>query len=176
MNPSGKRTSTAGKKVTGFYSKAFDQGIMSLMDEIKLASKWSRPSILVAVHKGSVGQAKARARLKKEVEAIGKRIHNLEAGRENPNMIQAALKFPRREGTVFFITGVGKNSEAERREIYRALNFHRELLVENRIILVMWLASAEASELPRLAPDFWAFRHRVVEFAPDRSPVKKAPS
>lgn len=160
--------STVTQKKTGFYSKAFKQGIASLMDEINLASKWSRPSILVAVHKGSAGQAKARAGLKKGVEAIGKKVRNIEANRENINVIQSILKVPERANTVFFISGIGRNSETESRSIYRALNFHREILVENRIILVLWLGASEAAELPRLAPDFWAFRHRVVEFAPDR--------
>jgi hypothetical protein len=77
---------------------------------------------------------------------------------------------------VFFVTGIGRNDEPERRDIYRALNFHREMLVENRVILVLWLAAAEAAELPYLAPDFWAFRHRVVEFAPDRGGTKRVSS
>jgi hypothetical protein len=174
MNPPGTRAATTAKARPGFYSKAFEQGIASLVDEIQLASRWSRPSILVAVHPGSAGQAKARARLKQEVEALGRRVQALEAGRGNP--IRAALVHPRREQSVFFLAGIGRIGEAERREVYRALNFHRELLVEQRIILVLWLAAAEAAELPRLAPDFWAFRHRVVEFAPDRRPAKRAPS
>lgn len=157
-----------------FYSKAFKEGISSLMDEIRLAIQWSRPSILVAVHKGSVGQEKARTRLKKEIEAIGRKVRSIEAKRENLNVIQSILGSPEREKTVFFITAIGSNDDPERRDIYRALNFQREMLVENRIILVLWLAAAEAAELPLLAPDFWAFRHRVVEFAPERSAAKKA--
>ena len=75
---------------------------------------------------------------------------------------------------MFFISGIGRNNDAGRGVIYRALNFQRELLVENRIILVLWLGTPEAAELALQAPDFWAFRHRVVEFAPDRGGTKKA--
>src|SRR3990172_4054843 len=170
-NMSAIRTSKARNASTGFYSKAFKQGIASLMDEIQLAFQWSRPSILVAVHKGSAGQEKARTRLRKEIDAIGKKVRGVEANPKNLDVIQSVLKFPDTANTVFFISGIGRNSESDRRSIYRALNFHRETLVENRIVLVLWLASAEAAELPHLAPDFWAFRHRVVEFAPDRGPT-----
>jgi len=167
------RASTAGKTSKSLYSKAFKEGISSLMGEIQLAFRWSRPSILVAVHKGSTGQEKARAKLKKELTAIGKKVRNIEANENNPHLIQSILKSGDYPETVFFVSGIGKNRDSGRREIYRALNFHRELLVENRIVLVLWLALPEAAEFPRLAPDFWAFRHRVVEFAPERGAANK---
>ena len=157
-----------------FYSKAFKEGISSLMDEIRLAMKWVRPSILVAVHKGIRGQEKARTQLKKEIEALGKKVRTIEANKENLNVIQSILRSPERDKSVFFVSGIGRNNDAGRGAIYRALNFQRELLVENRIILVLWLGAAEAAELPLQAPDFWAFRHRVVEFAPDRGGTQKA--
>jgi tetratricopeptide (TPR) repeat protein len=36
--------------------------------------------------------------------------------------------------------------------------------VEDKVRAVFWLTEREAAELPRRAPDFWAFRHWVVEF------------
>ena len=56
-------------------------------------------------------------------------------------------------------------------QAYRALNMQRELFVENRVKAVLWLTTAEAANLARHAPDFWAFRHRVVEFVSQRSPA-----
>lgn len=40
----------------------------------------------------------------------------------------------------------------------------RELLVDYRIRVIVWVTAAETVDLSRHAPDFWAFRHRVVEF------------
>ncbi len=170
-------SSSTDKTTPGLYSKAFKEGILSLMDEIKLAFQWARPSILVAVHHdGSAGQEKARVQLRKEIEAVGKKVRDIEADRENPNLIQSILKSAEQKNTVFFVSGIGGKGKSEKEDIYRALNFHREMLVDNRIVLVLWLASTEAAEIPLLAPDFWAFRHRVVEFAPDRGPGKKTSS
>src|SRR3990172_12130228 len=95
-NMSAIRTSKARNASTGFYSKAFKEGIASLMDEIQLAFQWSRPSILVAVHKGSAGQEKARSKLKQEIEATGRKVQSIEADKGNLNVIQTILKSPNR--------------------------------------------------------------------------------
>jgi tetratricopeptide (TPR) repeat protein len=47
---------------------------------------------------------------------------------------------------------------------YRALNMHREYLVEEGIKAIFWLSDGEGRQLARFAPDFWAFRHLVVAF------------
>lgn len=49
----------------------------------------------------------------------------------------------------------------------RSLNFRRELLVEQRVKLVLWLTEAELQSVAREAPDFWAFNHRTIDF-PER--------
>jgi tetratricopeptide (TPR) repeat protein len=41
--------------------------------------------------------------------------------------------------------------------------------VENQIKVVFWLTPSEAANLPRFAPDFWSFRHRVIEFIARRT-------
>jgi tetratricopeptide (TPR) repeat protein len=40
----------------------------------------------------------------------------------------------------------------------------REYFVDYTIRAIIWLTKGEAIELSRHAPDFWAFRHRVVDF------------
>jgi tetratricopeptide (TPR) repeat protein len=44
--------------------------------------------------------------------------------------------------------------------------------VERAIKAVFWLTVNEAANIPRFAPDFWAFRHRVVEFISQRAAGK----
>src|SRR6185369_15860855 len=111
-----RNTSSTSKTSPNFYSKSIKEGIASLMDEIKLAFQWSRPSILVAVHSGSVGQEKARTQLSKEIEAAGLKVRNVEANKENLDLIQSILKSPQRAKTVFFVSGIGRNSESEKRD------------------------------------------------------------
>jgi tetratricopeptide (TPR) repeat protein len=40
--------------------------------------------------------------------------------------------------------------------------------MEHRFRTIFWLTENESRNLPQFAPDFWAFRHRVIEFALDR--------
>jgi tetratricopeptide (TPR) repeat protein len=49
---------------------------------------------------------------------------------------------------------------------------HREYFVEANIRAIFWLSKYEAKQCSRFAPDFWAFRHKVVEF-PELPPRNK---
>jgi len=81
-------------------------------------------------------------------------------------------KHPEREKTVFFIKRLKLGSKQAGHHVYRALNIRRELLVDHHIRAVFWVTEKEAADLPVHAPDFWSFRHRVIEFldvpAPER--------
>jgi tetratricopeptide (TPR) repeat protein len=66
--------------------------------------------------------------------------------------------------SVFSVTGLSKGGGNEGANAYRALNMRREHFVDHSIRVIIWLVKAEANDLSRHAPDFWAFRHRVVDF------------
>lgn len=77
------------------------------------------------------------------------------AGKDVPN---AVLRYPRRKRTVFFVQDLkGGGSTA-----FLALNYRREYFIERAARVVFWLLPAEEAALARQAPDFWAFRHRVM--------------
>jgi tetratricopeptide (TPR) repeat protein len=69
-----------------------------------------------------------------------------------------------RKKAVFSVVGLSQGGGKGGANAYRALNIRRELLVDHQLRAIFWLTGAEARELSRHAPDFWAFRHRVVEF------------
>jgi tetratricopeptide (TPR) repeat protein len=82
---------------------------------------------------------------------------------------------PDHEKTVYFVQGLQWGGGEDGRNAYRALNIRREYFVDYRLRFILWLTEKEAYYLPRYAPDFWAFRHRVVEFFdfPDEDQIKK---
>lgn len=49
-------------------------------------------------------------------------------------------------------------------EVLQYLNFKREELVEHHVKAVFWVREAELARISLEAPDFFAFRNRVVEF------------
>lgn len=150
-------------------SKAFNECVSMLFDEIQLAVVWERPSILLAVHQSKIGQEKAAMVLEKKMMEIQRKVIRVNPGRDGMDILNLMAQTPNSNEVVFFIDGLGSHTEA-----YHALNLYRELLVDCRIKAVFWLTDIEATKLPRLAPDFWAFRHRVVEFASNRGSRKRA--
>ncbi|MBI3161371.1 MAG: hypothetical protein HYZ23_02620 [Chloroflexi bacterium] len=151
-----------------FHSKSFSEGVEILADEIELARQWNRPAILLAVHASKAGQAEAQDALEREIAGHGGRVFCIAVESSAPDVIRVMSEANQPEDAVFFVSGIDNANQETDGRVYNALNLRRELLVEEKIRAVFWLTESEAAILPRLAPDFWAFRHRVVEFAPKR--------
>ena len=156
------------------HSKGFSEGLLALIDELQLAIKWHRPSILLVVHKSKSGQIKAENALKTELDKFSQKVICFQVNNNQSDVIRLILDTQNYGDVVFFITDIDHGAGADGNDAYRALNLYRETLVEKRIRVVFWLTEMEASNLPRFAPDFWAFRHRVIEFASSRA-SKNAP-
>lgn len=154
---------TAGSQI--FYSKSFKNGLDILKDEIQLAFQWQRPSILLAVHNSILSQVKAQHALELEIIKSNKKVERVKADSKSPDVISTICHTSNRQEIVFFVSELGNVEDPLVLEIFHALNMHRELLVEQQIRVVFWLTKLEAANLPHYAPDFWAFRHRVVEFS-----------
>ena len=155
-------------------TSSFQANIESLFEELRLAILWERPSILFAIHRSAWRLMGARKKLQEQLHMIGCTIIELQASHEEPSIIQQVLKKNPTERTVFFIFNLNHGGEDEQ-ITYRALNMYRESFIENHIKSVFWLTQNEAAKMPKLAPDFWAFRHRAIEFSSSHgSPYRSA--
>jgi tetratricopeptide (TPR) repeat protein len=161
--------------VTNNSSETFEERIATLLEEIDLAIKWDRPSILLAVYASEVIHNHAQESLKKQIEWLGQKVTRIKVDKENFDLAWFLSQFEQHEKVVFFISGLRWGGGRSRSNAYQALNMRRELFVDEKIRLVIWLNEKEASDLPHHAPDFWAFRHRVVEF-PDNISILPASS
>jgi tetratricopeptide (TPR) repeat protein len=151
---------------------AFEENIELLLEELELAIKWGRPSILLTVHKSKFGQDKASRALEKKLNSLGKSITQIVVNNERPDVPHSIVATAAADQSIFFVSNIDWGGGADGKEAYRALNIYRELFVENQIKAVFWLTAGEAANLARFAPDFWAFRHRVIEFAAQRTQGK----
>ena len=152
--------------------QSFEENINSLLEELVLAEKWQRPSILLAVHKSKFGQNKAQQALEDRLNKLGQNVTHLLVDQDRSDIPHFIVGTPSPDKSVFFVSNVDWGGGADRKDAYRALNIYRELFVEHHIKIVLWLTVNEAANLPRFAPDFWAFRHRVIEFTGQRLPRK----
>lgn len=158
----------------GSHSKSSKAGLEILTEELELALKWGRPSILFAVHDSQKGRTDTQRSLEKEIINKGARVEQLQIDSESPDVIRVMEEMPNSKGVVFYVSGIENADQGSDGKVYRALNIRRELLVEKCICVVFWVNELEMASLPRFAPDFWAFRHRVVEFAPKRGSKKQS--
>ena len=161
-----QRKDTVGQNHS--HSKALKEGLGILTDEIELALRWNRPCILLAVYKSEAGQIKTQEILEREIIKKGGKVLHIRVENTDTDLIRMMSERNQSDHIVFFVSGLDNANRTSDGGVYRALNLKREILVEERICAVFWLNESEAATLPRLAPDFWAFRHRAVEFAPTR--------
>lgn len=142
----------------------FEERIAILAEELELAIQFDRPSILIAVYESEFVLQAAQAALAERLASLGQEVLPFRVAREQFDVAVLLSQHPAREAAVFFVTGLKWGGGKGGDEAYRGLNLHREYLVENQVRAVFWLTRSEAIDLPKHAPDFWAFRHRVVEF------------
>lgn len=150
------------------HRNSFTENIGVLFEELKLAMQWNRPSILLAICNSRSGKIKAENDLKNKLTETGFDVVRIEVNSHSSLVSHQIVKSSNSEQVVFFVTNLSWGSGPDGKDAYRDLNMTREALVENHIKAVFWLTRKEASDLPASAPDFWAFRHRVVEFAVPR--------
>ncbi|HKZ43691.1 MAG TPA: tetratricopeptide repeat protein [Anaerolineales bacterium] len=145
-------------------TESFDSSITNLLEEIELSIKWDRPSILLAVYHSEVIGRQAQSALEKQIFSLRYKVTHIKVDKENFDLAWFLSQFDQHEQVVFFVSGLRWGGGRSRTNAYQALNLRRELFVSQKIRMVIWLNPGEAVNLPIHAPDFWAFRHRVVEF------------
>jgi len=159
-------------------SKKFDEiedQIRTLLDELQLAIKWDRPSILLASYRTNLVLIDAQTSLTSKLLKVNNSVCSIKINNQNFDIAQILSHYPNRQSTVFFISALTQGGGTNGLNAYRALNMRRELLVDNHIRVIFWLNQEEAEILPLQALDFWAFRHRMLEFSsqPTYRRVKK---
>ncbi len=144
--------------------ESFEERVDMLFRELELALKWDRPSILLAIYASDFVCTDAQFALTARLRELGQTTTFYSVDEENADIPFHLAEHPDRAHTVFFVWGLQYGGGVDGRNAYRALNIRREYFVDYHLRAVFWLTEAEAIALPKYAPDFWAFRHRVIEF------------
>ena len=154
-------------------TESLEERVHRLARELERAIKLDRPSILLAVYQSRYVAEEAQQMLAAQLYYLEQTIEDYQiTGESNADAPAYLAQQPDRHTTVYFIMGLSAGGGPDGLNAYRALNIRREYFIEHRLRVVVWLTEQEATALPTYAPDFWAFRHRVVEF-PD-APIPAA--
>ncbi|MCG2760629.1 MAG: hypothetical protein L6407_05405, partial [Candidatus Delongbacteria bacterium] len=96
--------------------------------------------------------------LEKSLNEQGLNVVNVDAG-ENKD-IPSFITSMNSDSTVFLVHNMEKGFP----EVLQFLNFKREELVDQHARVLFWVKEEELARISAEAPDFFAFRNRVVEF------------
>ena len=140
-----------------------DDRVEILFRELELAIKWERPSVLFAIYRTGDDYQEASEALESRLVELGQLVPHIQIEDQETSPWKSASGDL--EKTVFFVDGISNHEGKGNVNTYAALNVLQDFFVENQIRIVFWLTEDEAIDLAHYAPDFWAFRHRVIEFA-----------
>jgi hypothetical protein len=142
----------------------FEERLAIIMDELSLGIRWEGPSLILAVYRSELIKKGVQSRLAKDLVKSGQVVFQYSVDKSHFDIPVDLQNHPDRARAVYFITGLGRGGGRGYSNAYRALNMHREYLIDGNIRAVFWLTKNEAKQCSRFAPDFWAFRHKVMEF------------
>jgi len=145
-------------------SESFEERIDQLFEELSFAFERQRPSILLVFYEFESVRARAERALEKRLTENGQSLVPFDVDASHFDIPLLLSQRPERDRSVFSVSGLSCGGGKESANAYRALNMRREYFVDYAIRVVIRLDRDEAMALSRHAPDFWAFRHRVVEF------------
>lgn len=144
---------------------SFQDRIDILFNEIELAVRWDRPSILFAIYKSDFIRDEANTLLKEKLEGISQKTYSIKTNCVNQfDFLSQINKLPDLAQTVLLIDGFNWECGTEGVRVYNEFNKHREYFIDNNIRAVFWLIENEVSDFAANATECWILRHRVVEF------------
>jgi len=145
-------------------SESFAERIDLLFEELSFAFERQRPSILLVFYEYESVRERAERALEMRLAENGQLLVPFSVDANHFDIPLLLSQRPERDLSVFSVSSLSRGGGKESANAYRALNIRREYFVDYAIRVVIWLDRNEAMALSRHAPDFWAFRHRVVEF------------
>jgi hypothetical protein len=145
-------------------TSSIDERIEILAKELELAVKWQRPCVLLVVYSSEYVRLDVETALENYLFDLGQKAVRLQLKHQPTDSVVSFLReFKDPDNAVFLVHGLHWGHE-NGTGTYSTLNLQREFFIERQIRAVFWLTQNEIVNLARFAPDFWAYRHRVIEF------------
>lgn len=143
----------------------FEDRIDILFQEIELAVRWDRPSILFAIFKSDFIRDEVNTILREKLKNIAQKTHSIKTNNlDEFDFLSKISQLPDLSQTVLLIDGFNWECGTEGVRVFKEFNEHREYFIDNNIRAVFWLFENEVSDFAANATECWILRHRVVEF------------
>lgn len=143
--------------------------LRQLTDELSQAIKWNSACLLLGIYRSEFIKDQAAEFIRQFAGENGQTVKEFRVTK-NENDVLLVLKSLPQAGILNYISGLQWGGGRYGANAFHALNIHREYLVENGMRCIFWITPTELKKMTRFAPDFWAFRHKVVDFPDLLSP------
>jgi tetratricopeptide (TPR) repeat protein len=138
--------------------ETFNTRVERLSNHLNRAYKHNKPSLLFALYVSEFLRTDIENYLNRLLIEQGLEVINIDAGKNKD--LPSFFSLYNSHNTVFFVHNIEKGFP----EVLQFLNFKREELIEHLVKVVFWIKEEELAIISIEAPDFFAFRNRVVEF------------
>ncbi len=146
------------KEIMIEVKETFESRVSRLANYLTRAYKYNKPSILFAMYLSEFLRSDVEKSLKSVLVEQGLAVVSVDAGSNKD--LPAFFSAMNSDNTVFSVHNMEKGFP----DALQYLNFKREELVEHHVKAVFWVREEELARISLDAPDFFAFRNRVVEF------------
>jgi tetratricopeptide (TPR) repeat protein len=144
--------------------ESFETRTKRLGRELERAIQRQAPAILLVVYASEWVREEVERELRRHINDLGQKVVSVRVDKEHGDIPVTLDSYENPQETVFLISGLQWGGGEDGLNAYRSLNLRREWFIEKNWRVVFWLTERETVALARQAPDFWAFRHRVIEF------------
>jgi tetratricopeptide (TPR) repeat protein len=159
------------------YPEPFEDRIDILYRELELATKWQRPSVLLAIYSSEYVRADVDIALENRLHTLGQSAYHIKIKNQDDADVSLQIsELGNLDNVVFFVEGLRWGASQDGSFAYCSLNNRREFFIDNQIRVVFWLTEKEAMDLAHYAPDYWVFRHRAIEFVDSPQPDQISPN
>ena len=138
--------------------------IHQITDEFSQAIKWNSACLLLVVYRSEFTRGQVALSIRQFAEENGQLVEEFRITKAEYDVLLALKERPSQAGILHYISGLQWGGGRQGANAFHALNMHREHLVESTMRCIFWITPTELKKMTRFAPDFWAFRHKVVDF------------
>jgi tetratricopeptide (TPR) repeat protein len=138
--------------------ETFESRVSRLANYLTRAYKYNKPSILFAMYLSEFLRSDVEKSLKSTLDEQGLAVVSVDAG--DIKDLPAFFSSMNSGNSVFSVHNMEKGFP----DALQYLNFKREELIEHHVKAVFWVREEELARISLEAPDFFAFRNRVIEF------------
>lgn len=155
------------------HRSSFHKKIKSACAEIELAVRLHSPMIIPVIYTTTHVYDDALALFFEELAIFGQLLIPIELNSQQKNLM-AYIQLEKRPNVLFSVSGFDKAGGNNQADAYRFLNLYREYFIEQNARILLWLKPEELQRMTLYAPDFWAFRHFVLDFSKNRATPKRS--